>query len=385
MRRSQSLDEKNHEFPISYTAHFLESNNQILLTGRDLQPVAEIQQQLINTQLSLEREYEKYRGYDTRFRVTLETTNENILFLNAGSGRIVDINSSATMLLGQKANTLIGSSLHSALKDQSNDKLLKSLKSQMSADEQIPTVVTIKNKNQRVKIIATQFRANTEILIICLMEKVRDSLELTKGISLALNSLYKNSPDGIVFTDTLGKIIYANESFLIVCDTPVFEDLSGKSLGNFLARGSTDLKLLLDNTDNNGKVPPNTTKFQSAFGRQILVELSGIRLEEQNVVKFAFFIRDVSHLENDRRESVSTSQKSVRTVMKLVGSAPLKELVAETSDVVERICIQTAIEMTDNNRVAAAELLGVSRQSLYVKLRKYKLMNKEVEENLQPH
>ena len=40
--------------------------------------------------------------------------------------------------------------------------------------------------------------------------------------------------------------------------------------------------------------------------------------------------------------------------------------------------------MTDNNRVAAAELLGVSRQSLYVKLRKYKLMNKEADENSQP-
>ena len=32
-----------------------------------------------------------------------------------------------------------------------------------------------------------------------------------------------------------------------------------------------------------------------------------------------------------------------------------------------------AIELTRNNRVAAAEMLGLSRQSLYVKLRRYGL------------
>ena len=32
------------------------------------------------------------------------------------------------------------------------------------------------------------------------------------------------------------------------------------------------------------------------------------------------------------------------------------------------------MELTDNNRVAAAEMLGLSRQSLYFKLRKYGLL-----------
>ena len=40
------------------------------------------------------------------------------------------------------------------------------------------------------------------------------------------------------------------------------------------------------------------------------------------------------------------------------------------------MCIETAVEFTDNNRVAAAEMLGLSRQSLYVKLRKYGLLSK---------
>jgi DNA-binding NtrC family response regulator len=54
----------------------------------------------------------------------------------------------------------------------------------------------------------------------------------------------------------------------------------------------------------------------------------------------------------------------------LVGTASLKEIVSETTDVIEKICIQAALEMTNNNRAAAAEMLGLSRQSLYVKLSK---------------
>ena len=64
------------------------------------------------------------------------------------------------------------------------------------------------------------------------------------------------------------------------------------------------------------------------------------------------------------------------SVVNLVGSAPLKEIVSQTTDVIERMCIETAIELTGNNRAAAAEMLGLSRQSLYVKLNKYGIEDK---------
>jgi DNA-binding NtrC family response regulator len=64
-------------------------------------------------------------------------------------------------------------------------------------------------------------------------------------------------------------------------------------------------------------------------------------------------------------------------IVELVGSSTLKDIVSETTDVIEKICIETAIELTRNNRVAAAEMLGLSRQSLYVKLRKYGMLSKD--------
>jgi DNA-binding NtrC family response regulator len=87
-------------------------------------------------------------------------------------------------------------------------------------------------------------------------------------------------------------------------------------------------------------------------------------------------IRDAGRPEPMRR-GVSQSDDGMRGVMELVGSSTLKDIVGETTDVVEKMCIQTAVELTRNNRVAAAEMLGLSRQSLYVKLRKFGLLSKD--------
>ena len=65
--------------------------------------------------------------------------------------------------------------------------------------------------------------------------------------------------------------------------------------------------------------------------------------------------------------------RSVEQLTELVGRVSLKELVVETTDMIEKLCIEAALELTQDNRAAAAEMLGLSRQSLYVKLRRYGL------------
>ncbi len=58
-----------------------------------------------------------------------------------------------------------------------------------------------------------------------------------------------------------------------------------------------------------------------------------------------------------------------------MGRVTLKDLVRETTDLVERLCIEAALELTKDNRASAAEILGLSRQSLYSKLHRFKLGN----------
>lgn len=55
----------------------------------------------------------------------------------------------------------------------------------------------------------------------------------------------------------------------------------------------------------------------------------------------------------------------------LLGRVPLREIVRGTTDRIERYCIAAALELTRGNRASAAAMLGLSRQSLYVKLRRF--------------
>jgi len=118
------------------------------------------------------------------------------------------------------------------------------------------------------------------------------------------------------------------------------------------------------------------TKMSGEFGSPRAVEISVTSIQAGQALIFAFVIRDAGRIEPVRPEGTPVTEENVRSVMELVGSATLKEIVAETTNVVERMCIETAIELTMNNRVAAAEMLGLSRQSLYVKLRKFGLLAK---------
>jgi DNA-binding NtrC family response regulator len=69
--------------------------------------------------------------------------------------------------------------------------------------------------------------------------------------------------------------------------------------------------------------------------------------------------------------------QSASHLTELVGRVPLKDLVRDTADIIEKLCIEAALKLTDNNRASAADMLGLSRQSLYIKLRRYGISDNE--------
>ena len=136
---------------------------------------------------------------------------------------------------------------------------------------------------------------------------------------------------------------------------------------------STDLKILTDNSKKLGKIRNYATEFITAFGSKIPVTISSTWVSNEHDNFYGFILRDSSNIEFEKQND--NEQYSWEATTKLVGSAPLKELVAQTGDIAERICLETALNLTSNNKVAAADLLSLSLQSLYVKLRKHNLLD----------
>lgn len=372
-------DNARWEFPIRYTLHRL-ADDAILMLGRDLRPIAEVQLQLAKAQIALERDHEAQREFDTRYRVLLNVTRDAIVFMSLGNGRIADLNAAAAQVLGSKRDKLIGASLASELTGGRDGEVIDAL---TRAVDEAPVDIRIKRTGESVSISPTLFRAAGERMLICRLERNADSADgmgtTPDELSQNLNAFYQSGAEAIVFTDRAGAIRSANDSFLELIEIPDLASIKGRPLGDFMARGGIDLRILTENAARAGQMRAYATKIQGAFGAEIAADVSVTFLTDSTTPAYVFIIRDTSRTDSGRNGKTSTASltgpdESGRSVVDLVGATTLKDIVAETTDVIEKMCIETAVELTGNNRVAAAEMLGLSRQSLYVKLRKYGLL-----------
>ena len=371
------IDDQSLEFPVRYALHRFAGDGTILMLGRDLRPIAEMQQQLVKAQLALERDYEAQREIDTRYRVLMETTRDAIIVVSMTTGRIVDLNLAAAVLLGGSRQDMVGAAIAQEFEGRRRGEFLESMASLAIADSSSPLELQARRSHKRLLVVPTVFRAAGERLLMCRLElaDVGDAQrdELTEN----LFGLFHEGADSVVFADMDGMIRSANEAFLNLTDSANLAAVKGRSFGEFLARGAVDLRVLSDNARRVGQMRMYGTKVNAAYGGQISVEISATYLNDRPQPFFVFVVRDTSRAEALRRPGLNVTEDGGRSIMELVGSSTLKDIVAETTDVVEKMCIETAVELTRNNRVAAAEMLGLSRQSLYVKLRKYGLVGNE--------
>ena len=372
------VDNATWEFPVRYSLHRVEGGHQVLLLGRDMQPIAEVQQRLLAEQQARERDQQKLRGEQTFYNVVLEASETPLVLIEIEKGRIRDINSAGAAILGSTSDTLSGSSLAQAFEGRRRDELMDALKTAASADELKGVELVARRNGRVVSLFPEFFRAAGELYMLCRIVSVDDSVTAGPEAAQSLALLLASTSDAIVLTDAKGVIRDANEAFLVMADAAQLRDVRDQSLAEFLVRGTVDLKLMLESTVKKSRLRSYSTQVKSLVGTRSTVDVSVARLRHQGgEFGLGFVIRDVSPSDAMEGEAASAmvSEDAMKSVMDLVGTASLKELVSATSDVVEKMCIETAVQLTGNNRVAAAEMLGLSRQSLYVKLRKHGLIN----------
>ena len=128
-------------------------------------------------------------------------------------------------------------------------------------------------------------------------------------------------------------------------DTASLAALRGRSLADFLARGTVDLKVLLDNSRRSGRMRHYATRLMTVFSAQVAVEVSATWLNDRPLPIMALIVRDASRAEALRRPGFAPGEEGVSSVVELVGSSKLKDIVAETADVVERMCVCLCIRL----------------------------------------
>lgn len=365
-------DGQHRDYPIRYACSRIADEKTIML-GRDLHTIAEIQQDLTGMQLELERERQRQRQFETKYRLLMHYGRDPLMLVDADSGHVVDVNVAILKLLEEEKTSLIGKRLQQLFdvgEDSDGEDALAVL---LSGGASAPVQLSRKGSNRHVIATGTIHRVVNDRFLLCQITNQEARNPADRDLTEAMNSFFVDSDESIVITHIDGMFITANESFLRLTNVSDMVRLKDQKLDQYLGRGSVDLKIVLKTLEANNHIKRYQTSLRDEFGAESRIDISATKVEMRDRSCIVFLLRETRGPAPPPRSSDYLTDDATQSIAELIGGVDLKSIVADTTEVIERMCIDIALEMTNNNRVAAANMLGLSRQSLYVKIRKYGL------------
>lgn len=349
-------------------------DDRVIFMGRELRAVSLLQQRLLEAQRSLDEDYGRLRQLQTRYRVLFQTSAEPLVIADGKTRRIQEANSAAGKLLGQDPAELVGQAVEALFFDESRSIVRDMVERVTGSGLSEAVSARARGLDTALECRATVFRAAESTMLLCrLGARAGDGSEEPQ-IERLLFGMVNRIPDAMVLTDDGGQIMWCNEAFLSIAEVAVANQARGTLLAQFLNRPGVDMDVIIDNVLENGRLRAFSSVLSGAFGSETRVEISVVLLPDAIPRAIGFVMRDITrHDQLPSRQSGSSSEAQDQ-MMDLVGQVPLKELVRASTEEIEKICIEAALQKTGNNRASAAEMLGLSRQSLYVKLRRFGLL-----------
>ncbi len=357
----------NGEVPVRYLTMPLEKGRLIAI-GRDMRGAAATQQRLLQTQQSLERDYVRLRQAEARYRMLFDLAHEPVLIVDAATRKIREANAAAHRLLGLKDGALLNQPVTAIAAADAREPLVAHLGAAEAVDDAPPVTIRLAKGSGEMRVSARLFRQARVALLLVRIESA-DGDPATRDGDSRLADVVERMPDAFVLADADLNIVAANAAFVELAQAPAVERVIDVPLGQWLGRPGLDLDLILGQIRERGDVRNVATILRGTAGGREEVEVSGVAAGDV----YGFTIRDVGRRLRTIPEPGLDLPRSVDQLTELVGRMSLKDIVRESTDLIERLCIEAALAYTDDNRASAAEILGVSRQSLYSKLHRHGL------------
>ncbi len=373
-----SADPARRQVPVRYFAISAGAGGEMVAIGRDMRAEARLQQRLLAAQQSMERDYMRLRQAEARYRLLFDVSREAVLIVDMVSRRITDANPSALALVGGREATIVGQPLAAVFVPDDRPAALALMGAAGQAAEAPEAELRVGPEGRPVRVAVSLFRHDGAMHgLVCLSPQA--AAPEPCGDQTALLAVVERIPDAFVLTDASLRILSVNGAFLDLAEAAAAEQVIGQPLDSWLGRPGIDLNLLLTQLREHGSVRNFATLLRGRLGAEEDVEVSAVAVESGGQSYHGFTIRRRARSLLEAPAEDAAMPRSVEQLTELVGRVSLKEIVRESTDLIERLCIEAALNFTSNNRASAAEMLGLSRQSLYSKLRRHGLGNLAVD------
>lgn len=360
------------DLPVSYRLVSFPGWPHRIALGADLRAMADMQQRFVRSQVEMERDYRKLRDVESRYRVLFFLAGEPLVVVDSQTLRVLDANEEAERFFDRSAKKITGSpavGLFAKTDAQAASETLALAGAQAQAATFSARPAT---RGDPMEITVTPFREFGRTSLLVSFGAGGDRKLGTRAAEThRLGAVVETLPEGIVLVDNNGLIIDANPSFLDLVRVVSLDRVVARSLDNWLGGSSVDVQVLMANLREHGLVRRFSSVVRDELGGIENVDVSASLIVGKGEPHYGFAIREAVSLPSLGTGPGAAAQNPASQFTDLVGRVPLKDLVRDTADIIEKLCIEAALRLTDNNRASAADMLGLSRQSLYIKLRRF--------------
>ncbi len=361
------------DLPVDYTLISVPGFSAKLAIGEDLRRFSGIQQQLVRAQAELETEYRKIREAESRYRTIFHKTAQAILVIDGDNHEIIDVNMTGANLLQQPAARLVGRNAVQLAERDNRPAFIDALGAARHGGIRRNLDLSLPGHDKPLFAVIEPYRENGRGNLMVTLLPGDGPAQAASGRH-GDGSLLDSFPEALVVIDRKGVIIEANDQFLDLLHILNKSMIAERNLNSWLGASSVDLQVLLSRVREEGHVRQFATVVRDELGMTKGVTVSAARVPgNEDGQRIGIFIAEAGRRDTTINVPTPGGRGEQGDFAELVGRVPLKDLIREAVDVIEKMCIEAALRQTDNNRASAADMLGLSRQSLYIKLRRHNL------------
>jgi transcriptional regulator PpsR len=351
--------ENDSDVPVAFSALRLGTLGPLLAVGRDLRAVSAIQQRFLDAQQELERGYWRSRQAESRYRLLFQVATDAVLTVDAHSLRVVEANHAAASMLG--AGIALAGRVAPELFDRSSRGALQNLLLNARADGKTAEINVRLPKSQALAAVsATPFRAGGGMRLLLRVRSAAAPASHGAEMNKTLALLVDSTRDGIVVTDSSGRILVANPAFLALVQTASEEEVRGRAIGEWLGRIEADVAALLAGAHAHGIAHLVRSSLRRHDGVSLDVDVTGAMLAEGEQECFGFTVRPCEA----RGDANAAWLKSLMLLEERVGVSTLPELMSQAQQMIEQRFVRLAMARAHGDVPAAAGVLGIAVEKL---------------------
>ncbi len=362
------------QIPVAYSAVQLGAQGPVLAVGRDLSTVAAIQQRFLEAQQDLERDYWQRRQADARFRLLFQVLNDAVLLVDATTFEVLEANAAAESLFASSPDGLVHAHLPDCVETHSRAALAELLSTTRTLGRAAELKVRPQGPGLPVEVSATPFRSEDRQLLLV---RARDTQTGSPSRPLQdesrrLIDFVQHTPDGVVITDTSGRVLMANPAFTSMCGAHGNKELRGRALDELFGDTHGQWTSLLTRARQRGIAVQEVLSIATEEG-QISVDASAAMLAEGDQECVGFSLRPLRH----GAPAVTTLDASLVSALaqltQQVGRLPLADMLSEVQFIAEGHLVSRALQVAGGQVDRAARALGLTVDGLELRMRRHRL------------